>query len=280
MTSFFKNPSSRGTAAAIAVALLLAVTFPAILSACSQKDSSQAASEFLKGKTAPRYGYRIVRSYDHDPDNFTEGLDLEDGILYEGTGLNGGSKLIKENLASGEILGTVNLDPVYFGEGVTLLAGEVFQLTYRSQIAFVYDAETLSLKRTFPYGGEGWGLTNDGESLIMSNGSSTISFLDGTGGNTARTIQVRDNQEPVDNLNELEYADGVIYANIWKQDVIAMISPESGEVEGWINLSGLRPAGTRDGSVLNGIAIDSASGNLLVTGKYWPSLFEIELVPA
>ena len=221
----------------------------------------------------------MVESYDHDPANFTEGLDLEGEILYEGTGLYGQSRLIKRNLASGEILGSINVGSEYFAEGVTVLKGEVFQATYTSGICFVYDAETLASRRTFNYATEGWGLTDDGGALIMSDGSSNIYFMDPSTGRVEKTLEVRDDQGPVGSLNELEYVDGQIYANIWKTDVIAIISATSGEVEGWVDLTGLKPSENEQADVLNGIAFDTRTGYLLVTGKRCPYLYEIELVP-
>lgn len=223
----------------------------------------------------------MVESYDHDPQNFTEGLDMRGGTLYEGTGRHGHSRLIEMNLDTGETLNRVALDPACFGEGITVLEDELFQLTYQSQLGFVYERDTLALERTFSYATEGWGLTDDGLELIMGDGSNRLYFLDPGTAKTSRSLEVWDNEGPVTNLNELEYIDGQIYANIWKKDVIAIISPHDGEVRGWIDLTGLKPDDVEqaDQQVLNGIAFDARSGRLLVTGKCWPSLYAIELVP-
>ncbi len=263
----------------LSLLLILSLILLSASAGCGDANDEQSTSEFLKDKSAPQNGYRVVESYDHDPANFTEGLDLEGEILYEGTGLYGQSRLIKRNLASGEILGSINVGSEYFAEGVTVLKGEVFQATYTSRICFVYDAETLASRRTFNYATEGWGLTDDGGALIMSDGSSNMYFMDPSTGRVEKTLEVRDDQGPVGSLNELEYVDGQIYANIWKTDVIAIISATSGEVEGWVDLTGLKPSENEQADVLNGIAFDTQTGYLLVTGKRWPYLYKIELVP-
>jgi glutaminyl-peptide cyclotransferase len=238
--------------------------------------------EFLAGRDAPVYSYEVIQTLEHDSGNFTEGLVLDDGVLWEGTGLNGQSRLIKSDYLTGAVVDAVSLSPQYFGEGVTVLGEEVFQLTYTTAIGFVYDRDSLRQIRTFPYEAEGWGLTHDGESLIMSDGTATLHLMDPASGAETGRIGVHDNLGPVVNLNELEYVDGRVYANVWKADVIVIISPASGEVEGWIDLAGLNPepldlAGE---NVLNGIAYDAESGHLLVTGKCWACMYEIELVPA
>jgi glutamine cyclotransferase len=251
-------------------------------------DASEAAGAerarshaFLAGREAPVYGYEVIETYDHDPENFTEGLVLDGGILYEGTGLKGRSRLLKSDLENGEILDVHNLAPEYFGEGVTVLGDEVFQLTYTTNLGFVYDQEGLEPKRTFTYPTEGWGLTHDGESLIMSDGTATFHFLNPVSGAETGRVNVSDNLGPVANLNELEYIDGEVYANVWQTNIIAIIAPRSGEVAGWIDLAGLNPDPERpvNDYVLNGIAYDRETGHLLVTGKCWPHLYEIELVP-
>lgn len=228
----------------------------------------------------PVFDYRVVREFPHSRDSFTEGLLLDGGFFYEGTGLYGQSKLLKIEPASGQALSSIELGPEYFGEGVTILSEEVFQLTWRNNVGFVYDRESFGLKRTFTYPTEGWGLTNDGESLIMSDGSAVLRFLDPETMEEKRSVSVWDDTGPINNLNELEYVDGVIYANIWKQDHIARISPEEGRVTAWIDLGGLNPYSGREAAefVLNGIAWDPAGEHLIVTGKCWPSLYEIELM--
>lgn len=274
------KPKDLRSRSQLLIPIVCALVLPVLFPGCGGQDAAKrAAAVFLTDRQAPKYGYRIVQKYSHDPANFTEGLDIDGSTMFESTGLQGSSRLIKESFPPGEVLASVELDGAYFGEGATVLGGEVFQLTYRSGLCFVYDQETLALKRTLRYQTEGWGLSDDGQSLVMSDGSNRLYFLDRQSGQVLRTMTVGDESGPVNSLNELEYADGEIYANIWKQDVVVMISPETGEVDGWIDLSGLKPAGLPQGSVLNGIASDPASGNLVVTGKYWPSMFEIELVP-
>lgn len=274
------------------VSLSLLVLSTTALSGCANDARSplgeaggreRASSEdILAGKEAPVHGFRVVATYDHDRGNFTEGLALEGGTLYEGTGLYGRSKLVKTDLDSGEVLAELTLGPEYFGEGVTVLGDEVFQLTYTSNLGFVYDAEGFTPRRTFAYAGEGWGLADNGEELIMSDGSSTLHFLNPATGGETRRVTARDNLGPLENLNELEYIAGEIYANVWKTSLIAIISATTGEVTGWIDLAGLNPdpVNLKDPHVLNGIAHDAAGGRLLVTGKCWPCIYGIELVPA
>ena len=229
----------------------------------------------------PEYGYRVVRTFPHDPLSFTQGLEFRDGVLYEGTGLNGQSKLRKVRLETGEVLQQRAIAETYFGEGITVLRKQIFQITYTTQTGFVYDKATFKPLRSFRYAGEGWGLTNDGTRVYMSDGSSEIRVWDGDQLKESRRIKVRDGGREVRHLNELEWVKGEIYANIWQTDRIARISPLDGRVIGWIDLTGLlsereRIAGT---DVLNGIAYDAATDRLFVTGKLWPKLFEIQLVP-
>jgi glutamine cyclotransferase len=237
--------------------------------------------QILQHKQGAIYDYEIIATFDHDPSYFTEGLVLEDGLVYEGTGRKGRSKLVKYDQETGDILREHDLDPSYFGEGITVLGDEVFQLTYTSNLGFVYDKDTFEQKRTFAYPTQGWGLTHNGSELIMSDGTSTLHFFDPLSVEEKGSVTVRDNEGPVSNLNELEYIDGEIYANVWKTSLIAIISPRSGEVTGWIDLAGMNtdPDGLKDDLVLNGIAYDDESGHLLVTGKCWPYMYEIELVP-
>jgi len=226
----------------------------------------------------PIYGYEIVNTYPHDTSAFTEGLVYTGGALYESTGLYGSSTLRQVDLRTGAVLRSVALGSQYFGEGATLFQGKIFQLTYQSQIAFVYDAATFAPIGQFFYTGEGWGLTHDDRRLIMSDGTNQIRFIDPATFQTVSTINVHDSQgAPIANINELEYINGEIYANVWLTDLVARIDPASGLVVGWIDFTGLLPAGTpRD--VLNGIAYDNVTGHLLVTGKFWPSLFEVRVI--
>jgi len=229
---------------------------------------------------APLLGYRIVNTYPHDPRAFTQGLVFADGVLYEGTGLRGQSGLRKVDLKTGNILRVRQLSAHFFGEGITIYGNRVLQLTWRAKVGFVYDRQTFQLLETFNYPTEGWGITHDGRSLIMSDGTSTLYFLDPQTFQEVDRLKVHTRDGPVSRLNELEYVKGEIYANVWKTDRIAKISPETGEVVGWIDLEGLLKPEDHNSriDVLNGIAYDVKNDRLFVTGKLWPKLFEIELV--
>jgi glutamine cyclotransferase len=229
----------------------------------------------------PVYGYRVIERYPHDANAFTQGLIYVDGELFEGTGRRGQSSLRRVDLESGAVEQIVSLPEQFFGEGVTLFGDRLIQLTWTSGLGFVYDRESFELLQTFTYATEGWGLTHNGASLIMSDGTSTLTYLDPQSFAPQRQVPVTAAGEPVLMLNELEYIDGFIYANIWQTDRIAKIDPESGQVVAWIDLSGLLPAVERADSqaVLNGIAYDAEADRLFVTGKLWPALFWIELTP-
>jgi glutamine cyclotransferase len=225
--------------------------------------------------------YQIVNAYPHDPAAFTQGLVYEaDGWFYEGTGLNGRSTLRKVKLATGEVVQTRPISDTYFGEGIAVVNDKIYQLTWQSQIGFIYNKASFEQIGEFHYPTEGWGLTHDGTRLIMSDGSDTLHFLDPQTLQETGTIQVYDNNGPVFRLNELEYINGQIYANIWQTDQIARISPQSGQVLGWVDLTGLLGPEDRQQpvDVLNGIAYDAAGDRLFVTGKLWPKLFEIKLI--
>ena len=226
--------------------------------------------------------YRIVHTYPHDSRAYTQGLIYADGHLYESTGLNGRSSLRMEDLTTGRVLQSATVAEQYFAEGVAAWGSTLVQLTWQSHIAFVYDRFSFRLLRTFHYGGEGWGLTQDAKNLILSDGTAEIRFFDPATFQEVRHIYVSDHGQPVTDLNELEYIHGQIYANVWHTDRIARISPESGRVLGWINLAGLlKPGEVSDPeAVLNGIAYDAVHDRLFVTGKLWPKLFEIKVVPA
>lgn len=225
--------------------------------------------------------YRIVHTYPHDPQAYTQGLLYQDGHLYENTGLNGRSSLRMEDLETGRVLQFAPVPEQYFAEGLASWGSTLIQLTWQSHLAFVYDRFSFRLLRTFHYDGEGWGLTQDGRNLILSDGTATLRFFDPRTFREVRRIVVKDHGAPVTRLNELEYVRGEIYANVWHSDRIARISPASGRVLGWIDLTGLLPASQRNGpeAVLNGIAYDAAHNRLFVTGKLWPKLFEIKVVP-
>jgi glutaminyl-peptide cyclotransferase len=228
---------------------------------------------------ATRYTYEILNRYPHDPAAFTQGLIYLDGVLYEGTGLNGRSSIRRVELESGQVLQQRDLPAEYFGEGIVAWGDRLYQLTWQSQIGFIYDLESFELLGEFRYPGEGWGLTHNGKQLIMSDGSAVLRFWDPETLAENGRLPVYDENGPVVRLNELEYVNGEIWANVWQTDRIARIDPQTGRVTGWIDLSGLLdPAGLNQPvDVLNGIAYDAAQDRLFVTGKLWPELFEIRL---
>lgn len=233
----------------------------------------------------PVLSYKITAAYPHDPTAFTQGLVYHNNFLYEGTGLYGQSSLRQVRLSDGLIRQLLNLPDQYFGEGIAVVGEHIIQLTWKENTGFVYDLATFNLLGTFSYPTEGWGLTYNGQHLIMSDGSSTLTYLDPHTFEPVRQLTVQSISGPVKNLNELEYIDGVIYANIWLTDQIALIDPETGFVRGWIDLSGLRSyLAEHFGAqilqridVLNGIAYHPETGHLLVTGKLWPLIFAIEV---
>ena len=227
----------------------------------------------------PKYGYEIVNIWPHDSNAFTQGLILMDGKLLESTGQEGFSSLRRVELESGKVLKKVDVPVPFFAEGITVLNGKVYQLTWQHGVGFIYDAQTFELQGEFNYQGEGWGLTTDGQSLILSDGSDRLRFIDPTSFRMTKVINVKDGTLPVGKLNELEYVNGEIYANVWHDDRIAAIDPQSGRVNAWIDLTGLMPEDElRDTeAVLNGIAYDQASDKLTVTGKLWPRVFEIKV---
>jgi glutaminyl-peptide cyclotransferase len=229
--------------------------------------------------STPVYGYQVVRVYPHDPEAFTQGLEYRGSFLYEGTGLNGRSSIRKVELETGRVLQEIRLGSQYFGEGVTLIGDHLLELTWQSMRGFLYDLKSFRLIRSFDYPGEGWGLTNDGQQIYMSDGTSEIRVWHPSTLQELRRINVHDGSRPIDSLNELEYVRGEIYANVWQTDRIARIAPSDGHVTGWIELSGmLSPEEQSTTDVLNGIAYDSIGDRLFVTGKLWPKLFEIRLV--
>jgi glutamine cyclotransferase len=228
----------------------------------------------------PVYTYNVTNTYPHDRDAFTQGLVFEDGVLYEGTGLHGESTLRRVELETGAILQSCELSDQFFGEGITIYGDKIIQLTWQSNVGFVYDKSTFEVLQDFDYSTEGWGITHNGTCLIMSDGTSTLHFLDPQTFAEVGQLGVFDSHGPVTRLNELEYVRGQIYANVWQTDWIARIAPETGRVIGWIDLRGLLTAEDRSEpvDVLNGIAYDTEADRLFVTGKLWPKLFEIELI--
>jgi len=227
------------------------------------------------------YTYEIINAYPHDNTSFTEGLIYQDGFLYESTGLNGNSTLRKEELETGKTIQLYTLPSQYFGEGITTYGDKIVQLTWQSQIGFVYNKATFQLLDQFTYTTEGWGITNNSTDLIMSDGTATLYFLNPITYERTGQIQVHDGNTLIPMLNELEYVNGDVYANVWHENRIAIINIQTGQVKGWIDLSGLYKGVIFDSEdVLNGIAYDSDGGRLFVTGKRWSQLFEIKLLPS
>jgi len=264
LISSIENQISR--IALIALSALLMIT------GCSDSKNSETATD---------YTYKVVKTYPHDPNAFTQGLVFENGLLYEGTGLNGHSTLRKVQLQTGSILQMHKLPDKFFGEGITIYKDRIIQLTYKSNVGFVYGKDSFKLLQSFNYPTEGWGITHDGKQIIMSDGTSTLYFLDPETFKQTGCIKVHDKGVPVSGLNELEYVKGEILANVWPTERIVIIAPRTGKVIGWINMNGLlkQQDSVQFVDVLNGIAYDAAGDRLFVTGKFWPKLFEIKLVP-
>jgi glutamine cyclotransferase len=228
----------------------------------------------------PVYTYEIVNAWPHDPKAFTQGLVFHDGNLYESTGHHGSSTLRRVELKTGKVKKNYNVPTEYFAEGIAILQNKIYQLTWQSHKCFIYDLKSFKLEGEFHQDGEGWGLTDDGHLLIMSDGTNQLRFLDPATFLPVRTINVLDRNHPLLDINELEYIKGEIYANIWHSDRIVRIDPSDGKITGWIDLTGLRPTNVEQDSdnVLNGIAYDEHEDRLFVTGKRWPKLFEIRLI--
>ena len=237
---------------------------------------------FLAAKAPEMYSYKILNEYPHDPGAFTQGFEYFNGFLYESTGERGSSSLRKVELETGKVVRKIDLDKKYFAEGMTIYNGKIYQLTWQQRKGFVYDLEKFELEKTFDYkqSKEGWGLTNDGDQLIKTDGTERMWFLDTETLEELRFIETYTNKRKAEKLNELEYVNGKIYANIWQQNSILIVNPKNGAIEGIANLKGLQEkAGQKgDDNVLNGIAYDKENDRLFVTGKRWPKVFEIELV--
>ena len=271
--SFSRQTYVRTTMRVLALGFLCLVTF-------NCQNAPTAKTEKSVKQPVPVYGYEVVHVFPHDPDAFTQGLVIHDGKFIESTGEVGRSSLRRVEIATGNAIQKVDVPPPYFAEGITLLKGKIYQLTWQHQKGFIYDAWSFEKLGEFNYVGEGWGLANDGVSLILSDGSNKIRFLDPDNFQVKKTIAVADGARPVNEINELEYIQGEIYANIWHADRIARINPETGSVVGWVDLRGLLARGEVEDeeAVLNGIAYDESGARLFVTGKLWPKLFEIRLV--
>jgi glutamine cyclotransferase len=246
---------------------------------CQTVNTANVPASQAEETQSAKYGYQIQNILPHDPNAFTQGLEFHDGKLLESTGQEGRSSLRSVEPETGKVLKKADVPLPFFAEGLTLLNRKIYQLTWQHQVGFIYDYESFQKTGQFSYAGEGWGLTNNGHSLILSDGTNRIRFLDPDSFRVTKTIAVLDEGTPVNEINELEFVKGEIYANIWHNDRIAMINPETGRVTGWIDLTGLLPpnAVQSEEAVLNGIAYDVAGDRLFVTGKLWPNLFEIRL---
>lgn len=231
--------------------------------------------QFDRQQQPALYTYKVVRTLPHDTTAFTEGLEIHGGFLYESTGLEGKSFIGKRTLENPKYIQKVPLENRYFGEGITIFGDKLYQLTWQHQKGFVYDLESLKRIRTFDYYGEGWALTHDEDSLIMSDGTDTIRFLDPKTLKVRRRLKVVSNGQPVTQINELEWVKGEIFANIWQTDYVVRIHPQTGQVTGVIDFKDLLPF---QADVLNGIAYDAKTDKLYVTGKLWKSLFEVKLI--
>src|SRR5688500_9624353 len=262
-------------------ALLAALPLAACDDSDARAENRTGTPSVPSGPTVATYGPEIVRRYPHDADAYTQGLIYHQGVLYESTGMEGRSSVRRVDLETGQVVKKHDLAQRYFGEGIAIIGARLYQLTWRSGEAFVYSVPDLEPKGSFRYYGEGWGLTTDGTSLIMSNGSHRLQFVDPSDFSVTRTIDVRSGGSRVSQLNELEWVKGEIWANVYMTDQIARIDPATGEVTGWIDLAGILTRAERTGreDVLNGIAYDAASDRIFVTGKLWPRLFEIRLTP-
>ena len=256
---------------------LLSIIAASLLSGCSNPGTGSA----LPKPATPGgvTGYEIVNTWPHSREAYTQGLIFHDGKLIESTGQEGRSSIRRVQPETGDVLQKVSLPPQYFGEGLTLLNGKIYQLTWQHQTGFIYDPVTFQKLGEFKYFGEGWGLTHDGQHLILSDGTYRLRYIDPATFQVKKIVSVTDRGAQVSQLNELEYVRGEILANVWHSNKIARIDPESGKVIGWIDLTGLLKPGevSDEDAVLNGIAFDESTGRLVVTGKMWPKLFEIRL---
>lgn len=265
------------------IPLMTILSVGTVLLCCSASRAERhnpASSPQTPASTIKVYSYKVVNVYPHDRDAFTQGLAYAKGILYEGTGQRGKSSLRKIDLETGKVLQSRRLPDRIFGEGIAVFEDKIIQLSWNSGIGFIYDRESFKLRYRFSYSNEGWGITHDGERLIISDGSSIIRFWDPDSLAEVGRIEVHDDNGPVTNLNELEYVKNEIYSNVWKSDRILTIDPDTGQVTGWVDLAGLFLAEgpMKPVDVLNGIAYDAEKDRLFITGKLWPNLFEIKLI--
>ncbi len=259
---------------------LLAITAVLVLLGCNndpKPDNKPVVSNVPEPKTI---SYNIVNIYPHDTSSYTQGLQWHNGFLYEGTGLEGQSRLMKVNLKDGQPVQKISIDNTLFGEGITIINNKIYQLTWKNNKVFVYDLATLKKLKEFHWDYDGWGLTNNGKDLLISTGGNNIYFVDPETFRILNTISVNSNYGPLGDINELEYVNGKIYANIYGSDYIAVINPETGSVESKLDFTGLLQKSGKtyeNADVLNGIAYDSAKNSFYITGKKWPALFEVKL---
>ncbi|MCL2643174.1 MAG: glutaminyl-peptide cyclotransferase [Candidatus Bathyarchaeota archaeon] len=261
-----------------ALTLIIIIISIAAINTTQWAPSNKTPTQTTTFHGVPVYSYKVIQTYPHDSSAFTQGLTFDNkGNLIESTGLNGASSLRRVNLSDGKILQQINLAEEYFGEGITVVDDKIIQLTWQNKIGFIYNQETFDLLGNFKLNTEGWGLTYDNKHLILSDGTSKLHFLDTNTYQTINSINVHDAEGPVENLNELEYINGTIYANIWFSTKIAIINPTTGQVEAYIDLEELaQPHTTKNReAVLNGIAYNTQTNQLYITGKNWPNLYEI-----
>jgi len=278
-----RSPSAKALRAALRLLAGAALVFSVACDSSSPADleaDGEGNGTRLFTDGVELYTYRVVGRYPHDAGAFTQGLVLHDNELFEGTGLRGASSLRRVDLGTGTVLQRRDLESHLFGEGITVFQDRLVQLTWTSRTGFVYDRDSFAEEDEFSYATEGWGITHDGSRLIMGDGTPNLYFLDPESFEVLSEVVVTDDGVPIANLNELEYVEGYVLANVWQTDRIAVIEPETGDVVSWLDLGGLLTAAEGAGAdVLNGIAFDEEAGRLLVTGKLWPHLFEIEPVP-
>ena len=263
------------------IVLLVAAVLASVLACSAPSTAGQAENGAQATDAVPVYSYQVVNTWPHDAEAYTQGLVYHDGLLFESTGLRGESSLRRVELKTGKVKKKVDVPRQYFAEGITIFRDKIFQLTWQSQKGFVYDLKKFKQEGEFTYEGEGWGLTHDDHSLILSDGTNRIRFLDPASFQVQRTISVFDQGQPLTELNELEYIKGEIYANIWRADRLVRIDPTTGKITGWVDMTGLHHQGNSGiarENCLNGIAYDAEGDRLFVTGKRWPLVYEIRLV--
>jgi len=264
----------------LVLGLAVASTYLLVSRSSSEEPSNRNTSETPRAE-ARQLSYEVVNSYPHDRNSFTQGLVWSDGGFYESTGQYGSSKLRRLEFPSGHVAREINLSPELFGEGLALVDNHLIQLTWKSHRGFVYDRDTFQLIKEFSYDTEGWGLTYDGKNLILSDGSSDLFFIDPVSLKVIRKMAVRMNDRAIPELNELEFIEGEIWANVWQTDLILRINPQTGSVNSYLDMNGILAPSDKKGdeNVLNGIAYDAEHKRVFITGKLWPRIFEIRVKP-